>query len=399
MNDFNFIDEELSLLEKSGLRREFKTVVTPGGPWVELASGKRVLQFSSNNYLGLANHPEIINTCKSMVSKYGTGSTGSRLLSGTTELHVNLEESIAKFEGAESAVFFSSGYAANVGVLSSVISKEDAVYSDELNHASIIDGIRLSGAKKLIYHHNDTEHLEFLIKENKSNFKRHFIVTDSVFSMDGDIAPLEKIGQLAKEHDCITFVDEAHATGIFGKGGLGIIEELNLKNFFPVRTGTCSKAFGVEGGFCVAPNNVAELIKNKARSFIFSTSTSPAVIGAVQKALELVIDGAWRRERLWQNAKLLYEGLKKNPKLKLNDFATQIIIVYFDSVEEALSVSDKLFSECHVWASAIRPPTVKQPRIRLTPIATHSQEDIKYVIRAFDYLSKDLSVKSEAAAT
>lgn len=390
MNDFNFVDEELELLSKSGLKRELKTVMTAGGPWVELSSGKRVLQFSSNNYLGLANHPEVINATKSAVSKYGAGSTGSRLLSGTTEPHVLLEKALAEFENTESAVFFSSGYATNIGVLSALISKDDVVFSDELNHASIIDGIKCSNATKFIYNHNDTNHLELLVKENKDNFKRRFIVTDTVFSMDGDIANLEQIGLIAEKYNCITIADEAHATGVFGNKGAGIVEELNLGHFFPIKIGTCSKAFGVEGGFCAAPSNVSELIKNKARSFMFSTSPSPAIAGAILKSLDLIIDGGWRRDRLWQNTKLLHAGLKKNLKLKLNDLKTPIILVYFNSIEEAMSIGERLFEECHVWAPAIRPPTVKQPRIRLTPIATHSKEDIEYVIKAFDYLSKDI---------
>ncbi len=390
MNDFNFVDEELDLLSQNGLKRELKTVITAGGPWVELSGGKRVLQFSSNNYLGLSNHPEVINACKAAVSKYGTGSTGSRLLSGTTELHASLEKALAEFENTESSVFFSSGYAANSGVLSALINKDDAVYSDELNHASIIDGIKLSGAQKFIYNHNNISHLESLLKENKDNFKRNFIVTDTVFSMDGDIAPLEQIGIIAEKYNCFTIADEAHATGVFGKKGSGIVEELNLGKSFPVKIGTCSKAFGVEGGFCAGPKSVIELIKNKARSFMFSTSPSPAIIGAILKSLELVIDGSWRREKLWQNAKLLHSGLKKNFKLKLNDFKTPIIIIYFNSIEEAMNIDEKLFNECHIWAPAIRPPTVKESRIRLTPIATHSQDDIEYVIKAFDYLSKDI---------
>ena len=322
MNDFSFVDEELELLSEAGLRRELKTVLTAGGPWIEIAGNKRVLQFASNNYLGLSNHPEIINASKAAVSKYGTGSTGSRLLSGTTDLHALLEKNISEFEGTESSIFFSSGYTANVGVLSSLINKEDAVYSDELNHASIIDGIKLSGANKFIYNHRDIKHLESLVQENKDKFKRSFMVTDTVFSMDGDIANLTDIAGIAEKYDCITIADEAHATGIFGKKSSGVIEELGLAASFPVKIGTCSKAIGVEGGFCSGPKNVIEYLKNKARSFIFSTSPSPAVIGATLKSFELIKDGNWRKEKLWENAKLLHSGLKKNFKLKLNDFKT-----------------------------------------------------------------------------
>lgn len=393
MNDFSFIDEELDLLTSEGLKREFKTVLTAGGPWIEVSGGKRVLQFGSNNYLGLANHPEVINASKSAVSKYGVGSTGSRLLSGNTELHVQLEKSIADFEVTEDALFFSSGYSTNLGVLSALLNKEDAVYSDELNHASIIDGIRLSGANKFIYNHNNINHLESLIQENKDKHKKNIIVTDTVFSMDGDTANLQEIGLIAEKYNCLTVVDEAHATGIFGKRSSGLIEELGLEQFFLVKIGTCSKALGVEGGFCAGPKNLIELLKSKSRSFMFSTSSSPAVIGAILKSLELIKDGNWRKEKLWQNAKLLHTGLKRNYKLKINELKTPIITIPFNTIEEAMSISEKLFNECHIWAPAIRPPSVKQPRIRLTPIATHSEDDINYVIRAFDYLSKDLKVE------
>lgn len=393
MNDFNFIDDELKALEDNNLRRELKVVLSACGPWVELSSGKRVLQFGSNNYLGLSNHPDISNAFKTYVSKYGGGSTGSRLLSGTTELHVQLEKALADFEGSEDALFFSSGYAANVGVLSAIIGKDDVVYSDELNHASIIDGIRLSGAHKIIYNHLDVNYLEELVQKNSSKFKRSFIVTDTVFSMDGDLAPLKGIGLIAEKYNCITIVDEAHGTGVFGDGGAGVVSSLKLENYFPIRVGTCSKAFGVEGGFCSAPRNVIEFLKNKSRSFMFSTSPSPGVVGAVLKSLDLIKDGNWRREKLWHNAKLLHSGLKKNYKLKVNDLKSPIINITFKNIEECLTFADKLFNECHVWAPAIRPPTVKEPRIRFTPISTHNDDDISYVIKAVEHLSKDLKLE------
>lgn len=393
MNDFSFIDEELDLLIKQGLKREIKTVSTASGPWVALKDTKRVLQFASNNYLGLANHPEVINAGKTALSKFGAGGTGSRLLSGSSELHEQLEKLLADFEGTESAVFFNSGYSAIIGVITALTGKEDVIYSDEYNHASIIDGIRLSRATKFIYAHNDANQLEKLVVENKNKFKRNFIITDTVFSMDGDIAPLKDIASIAKKNNCITLVDEAHAIGIFGEKSTGVVEELKLEDYFPLRVGTCSKAIGVEGGFCVGPKNVIELLRNKARAFMFSTSSSPAVIGSILKSLDFIRDGNWRKERLWQNAKYLYSGLKKNYKLKLNEFKTPIIIVFFNTIEEARDISQKLFDECHIWAPGIRPPTVKQPRIRMTPIATHSEDDLNYVIKAFDYLSKDIKAE------
>lgn len=393
MNDFTFIDDEINLLTSQGLKRELKTVITAGGPWVELSDGKRVLQFASNNYLGLANHPEIINAGKASISKFGAGSTGSRLLSGSTELHGRLEKILADFEGTESTMFFNSGYLANIGVIPALACKEDAIFSDESNHASIIDGIRLSGAAKFIYAHNDVKQLENLLCENQTKFRRSFIITDTVFSMDGDIACLSDIATLVEKYNCFTIVDEAQATGIFGKKNTGIVEEAGLQEYFPLRIGTCSKAIGVEGGFFAGPKNVIELLQNKARSFMFSTSPSPAVIGSILKSLDFIRDGNWRKERLWQNAKYLYNGLKKNYKLKLNDLKAPIIIIHFNSIEEAMNISERLFNECHIWAPAIRPPTVKTPRIRLTPIATHSEDDLNYVIKAFDYLAKDIKVQ------
>ena len=393
MIDLSYIDEELDFLTTQGLRRELKTVLTACGPWVELANGKRVLQFASNNYLGLSNHPEIINAAKAAASSFGTGSTGSRLLSGTTELHVRLERTLSEFQAAENTIFFSSGYATNLGVLAALAHKEDAIYSDELNHASIIDGVRLSGAQKFIYNHNDVSHLEALIKENKDKHRKNIIVTDSVFSMDSDIAPLKEIGLIAQKYNCLTMVDEAHAIGVFGKRCSGLLEELNLEDLFLIKTGTCSKALGVEGGFCSGPKNLIEYLQHKARSFMFSTSSSPIIVAAILKSLELIKDSSWRKEKLWQNAQLLYKGLKKIYKLKLSEFKTPSICIYFNTIDEALFVANKLFNECQIWAPAIRPPSVKQPRIRLTPIATHSEDDIKFVIRAFEYIAKDLKAE------
>ncbi len=384
MNNFTFIDEELNQLSNQGLKRELKVLANACNPWVELENGKRVLQLGSNNYLGLANHLELIKASNIASTNFGIGSSGSRLLSGTTSLHIELEKTIANFENTESAIFFSSGYSANVGVLSSLIGKEDAVYSDEFNHASIIDGIRLSTATKFIYKHNNYNNLEQLIKENVNNFKRSFIITDTVFSMDGDIAPLNEIAKIAEKYDCITIVDEAHATGVFGENGSGVIEEYGLSKYFPIRIGTCSKALGVEGGFCAGPKSVIDFLQNKARSFMFSTSPSPSVIGAVLQSLKLVSRDKSFKENLWLNARYLYDNLKQNKELKLNQFKTPIIVIYFNSIKEALMTSNILLNEYNILAPAIRPPTVTIPRIRLTPMASHCKEDLDIVIKAFE---------------
>ena len=393
MNEYSFVDEKLQLIEQNLLKRELKTVVTASGPWVQLEGGKRVLQFASNNFLGLSNHPEVISAAVAAAKMFGVGSTGSRLLSGNYGLHIKLENALAEFEGSEAGIFFSSGYSANVGVLSALLDKNDAVYSDEFNHASIIDGIRLSGASKFIYNHNDMVHLESLLKENSPRFAKNMIVTDTVFSMEADVAPLADIARVAEKYNCLTVVDEAHATGVFGKTCSGLVEELNLSKYFPIKTVTCSKALAIEGGFCSAPKNVIEYLRHTARSFMFSTSSSPVIVGALLKALELLKDSSWRKEKLWENAALLHKGLKRNYKLKISDLKSPIICVYFNSISEALNFSDKLLNECHIWAPAIRPPSVKTARIRLTPISTHSADDINYVIKAFDYLSKDLKVE------
>lgn len=393
MNDISFADKELEYLNNEGLIRHLKVIITASGPWVELEGGKRVLQFASNNYLGLANNPEVVNAAKTSISKYGLGSTGSRLLSGNYDLHVKLEKTLSEFYKSEDCIFFSSGYMTNMGVLSALLTNQDAIYSDELNHASIIDGIKLSRSTKFIYNHNDTDHLERLIKENYNKFQKNIIITDTVFSMDGDVAPLEKIAFIADKYNCIPVVDEAHAIGVFGKTNSGLVEELNLYKYFPIKIGTCSKALGVEGGFCAAPKNIIDYLKQKSRPFMFSTSPCLATVGALLRSLELLKEASWRKEKLWKNAKDLHTGLKKIYKLKISDFKTPNIIVKFRNIQEVLNVSARLFNECHIWAPAIRPPTVKEPRIRLTPIATHSEDDINYVIKAFNYVSNDLKVE------
>lgn len=393
MHDFTYLLDKLNILAQDNLIREMKVSVTAAGPWVEFDNGKRVLQFASNNYLGLANHPDLINSVKSAITKFGVGSSGSRLLSGTNETHVLLEKNLSDFLRKESTLFFSSGYSTNIGVLSALFTFEDAVFSDECNHASIIDGIRLSRATKFIYKHNDMNDLEKIIIANKDKYKKSYLVTDTVFSMDGDLAKLTDISDLCLKYNVIPIVDEAHAIGVFGTDGSGLVSELNLQENFPIIIGTCSKAFGVEGGFCSSNKIVIEYLKNKSRSFIFSTSPTIANIAAVTKSLELVKDGSWRRERLWSNAKRLYEGLKRNHKLTLGPFHSPIIVIRFNDIDTCLNVSRKLFHDCHIWAPAIRPPSVKSPVIRLTPIFAHSEEDINFVIKAFDFISPDIPVE------
>lgn len=393
MDNLNFIDEELIRLEEKNLKREIKEISSGSGPWVELSSGHKVLQFASNNYLGLANNPEILNAANSATIKYGIGSTGSRLLSGTSSLHIQLEKAIADFQKSEASLFFSSGFMANMGVISSLVSDNDIVFSDENNHASIIDSIKLTKAKTIVFKHNDLNHLESLINENLDSGKRMFLIIETMYGVDCDGPNLNELANIIKKYNLIPIVDEAHSVGVFGKKGEGLILKEGLQDVFNIRIGTCSKAIGVEGAFCVAPKKVIEYLKNKARTFMFSTAPPISTTSAVLKSIELIQDGDWRREKLWDNAKDLYAGLRKNYKLNIRELNAPFIIIDFYDLDNAVEISNMLFNECHVWASLFRPPSSKTPKLKLAPIATHNNDDINYVIKAFNYLADHIKVQ------
>lgn len=368
------ISNELKKIKKSGLYRELNIVEGAQGPHVKI-KGRKYISFCSNNYLGLANHPEIAKAVEDAVKKYGWGAGASRLISGNMKLHETLEDEISKFKRKESTIVFPTGYMANIGTICTLVSSGDLVICDRLNHASIIDGCRLSGATFRVYPHRDTVKLENILKKS-SKYPRKLIVTDTVFSMDGDLAPLPDIVRIARKYKTMVMVDEAHGTGVFGKKGRGVIEHFNLNEKVNIVMGTLSKAIGSLGGFVSGDKNLIDYLRNKARTFMYTTALPPAVCAASIAGIRLIQKDHSLRESLWRNVHYVKEGLKL---LSLNVISSEspIIPVMIGDAKKAVDVSRFLF-ERGVLIPAIRPPTVpdKSSRLRITVMATHTRADL-----------------------
>lgn len=357
------------------------------GPWITV-EGRKVLLLCSNDYLGLAGHPALGTAACAAVERFGFGSGASRLISGTSVLHEELERRIAAFKGTESALLFNSGYAANTGMIPSIVGVGDVILSDSLNHASIIDGCRLSRAQVHVYAHKDVEQVEGILKKT-AHAGRRLIVTDGVFSMDGDLAPLPELCSLAEKHDAVLMVDDAHATGVLGRNGKGTVEHFGLQGKVPIQMGTLGKALGSFGAYVAGDGDVVDYLLNRSRSFIFSTSLPPAVCAASIAALDIVEVEPERRARLWHNRERFVQGLH-GIGLRTGDSETPIIPVIVGDSEAALSAGTALF-ERGVFAPAIRPPTVADgsARIRTTVMASHSDEDIDEALRMFSRLKSE----------
>lgn len=365
--------EELRL---NNLYRSVRDRASPQGPRIKM-DGRELINFASNDYLGLANHPEVIKAVKVSVEEFGFGSGASRLLGGGSILHRKLEERIAQFKGTEAALIFNSGYAANTGIIPSIAEEGDILFSDEMNHASIIDGCRLSGAKIIVYRHRDVEHLSELMK--KEDGKRRIVVTDTVFSMDGDIAPLKEIYEVCREYSALLYLDDAHGTGVLGSGK-GALAYFNIRNEpCIIQMGTFSKALGSFGAFVAGSRDVIEWIINTSRSFIFSTAIPACAVTASAKAIEVMENTPDLVERLWKNRDTLINALRKIG-YDSGESETPIIPLKMKSIEDALAISNHLY-ERGIYAPAIRPPTVKVPRVRITVTTSHS-EDINALVDA-----------------
>jgi len=380
------LEQELFQLEQQNLLRRLTVVESSRGPYVTI-HGNRFLLMCSNDYLGLANHPMLCKAAARAMEQYGFGSGASRLVSGTSEMHKQLEDKLAKFKHAEAAILFNSGYAANTGVIQSLAREGDILLSDCLNHASIVDGCRLSKADLFIYNHKDICHVEQILKKCKQ-ISRKLIVTDGVFSMDGDIAPLPDLVALAEKYGAMLMVDDAHATGVLGKTGRGTAEYFGLEGRIPIQMGTLSKALGSFGAFVAGSKNLVEFLVNSARSFIYSTALPPLVCAASIAALDIVNQEHDRREKLWNNREQFIKGLREMGIDSQSE--TPIIPVMIGDSKRALQASERLFEE-GLYASAIRPPTVPEgsARIRVTIMATHSHEDIDHALDAFQKLKQE----------
>ncbi|MEK7683605.1 MAG: 8-amino-7-oxononanoate synthase, partial [Nitrospirota bacterium] len=376
--------ESLIRLKEKNLLREIKNRNSPQGTRIVI-DGKEYINFSSNNYLGLANHPHVIESAQKAIAMFGFGSGASRLLCGGSILHSELEKRTAKFKGTESALIFNSGYSANTGIIPAIADEGDVIFSDELNHASIVDGCRLSKAKKIIYRHKDIGHLSELIE--KETAKRKIIITDSVFSMDGDIAPLKEIFNLCltlnstlSTPNFLLYIDDAHGTGVLGNGK-GALAHFGIKpEPWIIQMGTFSKALGSFGAFAAGSKDSIEWILNTARSFIFSTALPSCAAAASIAALEVIEKEPELLNKLWSNREQAVHGITKLG-YDIMGSETPIIPVRTGTVEKALQLSQHLM-ESGIFAPAIRPPSVKEPRIRITVTAAHTAEDIARLIKA-----------------
>jgi len=369
-----FVTDELETLRRTDRLRRVRTLRGPQGPKVCI-DGRELLSFSSNDYLGLANDERVRKAAAEAVETYGWGSGASRLVCGNAEPYERLEALLAESKQTEAAVVFPTGYAANVGALTAVLGKGDLVVADKLNHASIVDGCRLSGAEFRVYPHANLRRLRKLLAA-RGRYRRALVVTDSLFSMDGDFAPLEEIVDLAGEHDAMVMVDEAHATGVFGEHGAGLVERLGLTSKVAIEMGTLSKAVGSLGGFVAGSKDLIAFLWNKARSLIYTTALPPAVCAAAAEGLRIIQSDPALRQRLWQNVNRLHEALRVlgADRERLH---SQIVPLMIGDPAAAVAVSDYLL-ERGILVPAIRPPTVPPNtcRLRVSVTARHSKDDV-----------------------
>lgn len=388
MNDW--FKGELEGIEAQGLTRTLRPFTT-GNETEITVDGKPFLLFSSNNYLGYATDARLQKKAIEGISRYGTGTGGSRLTTGNIVIHEQLERDIAKLKRTEAAVVFSSGYLANIGVISSVMQAGDVIFSDAWNHASIIDGCRLSKAKTITYQHANVLDLEEKLKAWQGDGKK-LIVTDGVFSMDGDMAPLPDIVTLAKTYGAYIMVDDAHATGVLGKKGYGTVDYFGLQDQVDFTVGTLSKAIGAEGGFVAASSLAVHYLRNKARSFIFQTSLSPGVVEAAREGIRLIQDEPKRREQLLKNARDLRVSLAQLG-FSISPGNTPIISLLIGDARKAVQFSEELQSE-GIFIPAIRPPTVPQgsSRLRITVMATHTEAQLQLVVRKAELVGKRMGL-------
>lgn len=376
-----WLDEELKEIRDKKLFRVLTELQTGQSPEIFI-EGKRYILLASNSYLGLTTDAKVKEAAREALEKYGTGSGGSRLVSGSTDLHRELEERIAAFKKTESAILFSSGYHANVGAIPTLVGPEDTIYSDELNHASIIDGCRLSRAKVKIYKHCDAEHLSSLLRLDKSRNKK-LVVTDTVFSMDGDLAPLPELVELAEKYGCMLMIDEAHATGVLGTRGSGATEHFTIENRVPIVMGTLSKAIGSLGGYVAGSRKLIDFLRNRARAYIFDTSLPASSLAASLTAIDIIEFEPERREYLWRLIKKFKSGLE-NIGLEVIPSDSAVIPVLIGEAEPTLDFARSL-RENGVFTPAVRPPSVPPGmcRIRATVMATHKEEHIELALHAF----------------
>lgn len=386
-----WIDEELNTLKETGFYNNIPTMDSPQGPSVTI-NGKQVLNFCANNYLGLANHPRLVQAATEALQKFGVGPGAVRSIAGTMSLHVQLEKRMAAFKRVEDAITFQSGFTANGATIPALVGKEDVIFSDELNHASIIDGSRLSGAKIIRFKHADVADFERVVLEARGTYRRGLMITDGVFSMDGDYAPLDKLVEVSKKYDLMTMVDDAHGEGVLGEGGRGIVDHFKLHGQVDVEVGTFSKAFGVVGGVVAGNAKIIEWLRQRGRPFLFSSAVTVPDVAACLASVDLLEESTELVDRLWANARFFQEEMRKLG-FDTGHTQTPITPVMLGDVQLAREFSRRLFEE-GVFAQAIGYPTVPQgkARIRVMLSATHSRQDLDQALEIFHTVGKQLGV-------
>ncbi len=387
-----FLNENLTELKEQGLYNEIDPVEGPNGAIIKVR-GKELINLSSNNYLGLATNEELKQVAKDAIDKYGVGAGAVRTINGTLDLHVKLEEKLAEFKGTEAAISYQSGFNCNMAAISAVMDKNDAILSDQLNHASIIDGCRLSKAKIIAYKHSDMEDLRMKAKEATESglYNKVMVITDGVFSMDGDIAKLPEIVEIAKEFDLITYVDDAHGSGVTGKGK-GTVKHFGLEKEVDMQMGTLSKAVGVVGGYVAGKKNLIDWLKVRSRPFLFSTAVTPGDVAAITAAVQMIMDSTELHDKLWNNGDYLKKGLDALG-FDIGHSETPITPCIIGDEKLTQEFSKRLFEE-GVYAKSIVFPTVPKGtgRVRNMPTAAHTKEMLDEAIATYEKVGKELGV-------
>lgn len=387
-----FLDENLQALREQGLYNEIDPVESANGPIIQVR-GKNLINLSSNNYLGLATNDELKRIAKAATDKYGVGAGAVRTINGTLDLHVKLEEKLAEFKGTEAAISYQSGFNCNMAAISAVMDKNDAILSDQLNHASIIDGCRLSRAKIIAYNHSDMDDLRAKAKEATESglYNKVMVITDGVFSMDGDIAKLPEIVEIAKEFDLITYVDDAHGSGVTGKGK-GTVKHFGLEKEIDFQIGTLSKAIGVVGGYVAGKKNLIDWLKVRSRPFLFSTALPPGDVAAITAAVQMLIDSTELHDKLWDNGHYLKEGLTKLG-FNIGNSETPITPCIIGDEKLTQEFSRRLFEE-GVYAKSIVFPTVPKGtgRVRNMPTAAHTKEMLDDALAIYEKVGHELGI-------
>jgi glycine C-acetyltransferase len=391
MSKLDFIAKEIKSLREQGLFNVIRTIEGPQGGWF-IVDGKKVLNLCSNNYLGFADHPKLKEAAKSAIDKYGVGPGAVRTIAGTQSIHLELERRLAEFKHAPGCIVFQAGFTANTTVIPAITGQGDIIFSDELNHASIIDGCRLSRAQVVRYAHNDTQDLRKKILEYKDSARRMLIITDGVFSMDGDIAPLPEIVEVADEFGAMVMVDDAHGEGVLGDSGRGIVNHFKLEGKVEIEVGTLSKAFGVMGGFITGPEALIDYLRQRGRPFLFSTGLTPADTAAAIAAVDVLLESDELVKRLWDNAYYFQKGLNA-AGFDTGHSQTPITPVMIGDAKLASDFSKRLF-EKDIFAQSISYPTVARgkARIRCMLSAAHKKEDLDFAVARFTEVGKELGI-------